>query len=75
MRRQEEQQQKSVEFFVPAHQVFLVLIASSLDYPHIKKSHRTRSGLHGGHFLYPGRPVSKMAGKANKKNVAVVHLA
>jgi hypothetical protein len=30
--RQEEQQQKSVEFAVPIHQVFLVMIASSLDH-------------------------------------------
>jgi len=79
MRRQEEQQQKSVEFVVPVHQVFLVLIASSLDYLHKKKSHRARSGLCGGHFVYPIRPVSKMADKGSQEeeaeNVAVIHLA
>ena len=66
-RRQEEQKKKSVEFVLPVHQVFLVLIASSLDYPHKKKSHRARSGLRGAHSVYPRRPVSKMADKAVKK--------
>lgn len=67
IRRQEEQKQKSLEFVVPVHQVFLVLIASSLDYPHKKKSYRERSGLRGGNIVYPRRPVSKMTDKAVKK--------
>jgi hypothetical protein len=67
IRRQDEQQQKSVEFAVPVHQVFLVLIASSLDHLHKRNYIVLNRDLAEVILFLLDPPVSKMVVKALTK--------